>query len=345
MWSGPEPRPPCPHLQVRSLSQAHSPWVVRDPLLSPSSCARIRQEHPLPLSQQGPHPLAGPLRPLPETLRPHHRVGREGSSLRPRGRPRPARTGDFGRPLFLQSPGTCSLGPHLRGALHPLCPDQEEPLATGHWVPPLPSSCLCAPAGGPHRDALGALGAPSWAEPRVPGHKAPTWGRSPGPWLTRGEVPDSGAPPSTPGCGRSGLTRGVPGGLAPGPGGGEDQRREEEQRRRGRHGGRRASDVALGPGRSAAWAPAPHGRGVGLQRGARNRARRCGGRARGAQPLPGRCSAPRGEQPPGGRVCPSHLTSGSPLVVPANPDSGPGRGTGGSGGEAGSWPSAPPHRP
>lgn len=75
------------------------------------------------------------------------------------------------------------------------------------------------------------------------------------------------------------------------------------------------SDVALGPGRSAARAPAPHERGVGLQHGgARSRAERGGGgRDQGARsPLPGRCSAPSGGCPPWGSVSASPLTSRSP---------------------------------
>lgn len=167
---------------------------------------------------------------------PGRRDGREGSRVCPAQRPPPSwkdrgpRTTSPPAKFWHPLPRAPPAGRPAR------CAQTEKKPRPEHRVPPLPTSCLCVPPGGPSLDALRQPAAPSCADPEVQGHRVPTWG----PWVTRGIVPGSGAPSSTPGRGPYGLTRGVRGGLAPGPGGGEDQHREEQRRRRGPHGGRRA---------------------------------------------------------------------------------------------------------
>ena len=66
MWGGPQPGPQlAPILRyLPSPSQARSPWTL------PESCHPLPPEssRSTPFPRHGPHPLPGPLHPLPETL-------------------------------------------------------------------------------------------------------------------------------------------------------------------------------------------------------------------------------------------------------------------------------------
>ena len=297
--SWPPPQPSTPH------SQAHcpgggGPWL---PPLSPSPCPRILPPPPRPSA-----PTSGDA-----VVHATEMGGRGQEFARPRGRPLPGRTGDLGRPLLLQSSGTCSLGPHLQGALPAVPRPRRTPCQSTGYLRCPQAACAFRP-GGPSLDALREPAAPSWADPEVQGHRVPTWG----PWVTRGKVPGSGAPSSTPGRGRYGLTRGVRVGLAPGPGGGEDQHREEKRRRRGPHGGRQAGWRAVmwhsGRGAAPLGLPPPTSAESGYSTAAPGTAQSdaAGGTKERSARFRGRCSAPRGGCPPWGSVSASHLTSRSP---------------------------------
>lgn len=212
------------HPTLPGAQPREGPWL---PTLSPSSCPRILPPPPRPSA-----PTSGDA-----VVQAAEMGGRGQECALPRGRPPPGRTGDRGPRTTSPSAKFWHPLPRTPPAGRPArCAQTEKKPLPEHWVPPLPTSCLCVPPGGPSLDALREPAAPSCANPEVQGHRVPTWG----PWVTRGIVPGSGAPSSTPGRGPYGLTRGVRGGLAPGPGGGEDQHREEQRRRRGPHGGRRA---------------------------------------------------------------------------------------------------------
>ena len=285
--SWPPPQPSTPH------SQAHCPGGGGP--LAPATLPLPLPQNPTPSSPA----LCAHFR---RRCCPRHRDGREGSRVCPAQRPPPSwkdrgpRTTSPPAKFWHLLPRTPPAGRPAR------CAQTEKNPLPEHWVPPLPPSCLCVPPRGSQPGCAQRAGCPLLGRPRGP--------RSQGAHLgTMGHAGESSRFRGAEFHPRARAVRPYPRRPC--------WARTRAGRRRGPASRREAaaagsawwaagrvagSDVALGPGRSAARAPAPHERGVGLQHGgARNRAERCGGRDQGAlSPLPGPVLRPEGWVPPVG---------------------------------------------
>lgn len=142
---------PCkatrPTLRCLTLAGAHPGGFLGPAPLPPQSFpgATTPQQSP-----RGLQPLAGPWRPLPETLQPHHselggRAQEFAAAQRP---PLPGRTGDLRWPLPHAKPWHLPLRPQLHGAL-PAVPYRGQNPTPGLRVPPLPSAARALRPGVP----------------------------------------------------------------------------------------------------------------------------------------------------------------------------------------------------